>query len=160
MSMLTFERSPDTDATITALRGINELTSYDTLAKRAGLRVHRLKAVLTSARRALRAEKMLFGIERGIGVRRMADLDKVKKSEDTKKRMSRTAKRGIKELETIEHFELLQPTDQLVVTTNRTIFHLTRQQLSVKAVPPPPPNAKVDTAGLVQNLVEANRTGG
>jgi hypothetical protein len=155
--MLTFERSPDTEAAVVALRGINELTSYETLAKRAGLKVARLKGVLPSARRILRAEKMLFGIERGIGVRRMADLDKVRKSEDTKKRMSRTAKRGIKELETIEHFELLAPPDQLVVTTNRTIFHLIQQQSGVKNAAIAAASPTAAPTGLAENLVKLGR---
>jgi hypothetical protein len=156
--MLNFERSPDTEAVIIALRGVNEEATYEGLAKQANLRLPRLKEVLPSARQILRREKILFGTITGVGVKRLADTDKVRKSEHNKKRMANAAKRGIKELDTIEHFELLIPIDQLTVTTNRTIFHLTRQQL--KAMPkaePPTTTTTESNANLAANLVKMVR---
>jgi hypothetical protein len=157
--MLNFERSPDTEAVIIALRGVNEEATYQGLAKQANMSLLRLKSVLRSARQILRREKILFGTITGVGVKRLADTDKVRKSEDNKKRMANAAKRGIKELDTIEHFELLIPIDQLTVTTNRTIFHLTRQQLKAmpKAEPVPASSTTASNADLAANLVKMVR---
>lgn len=138
---LTFERSEHTEAVVKILRKVNGEASYMTLASQSKLPVARLKSVLSSARRILKRDKILFGVVIGQGLKRLSDQDKVVKSESTKKRMARTADRGIKDLETIEQFERLSQTDQLKVTTNRTILNLTRQQLRVKAVPPPEPMA-------------------
>lgn len=147
-----FERSPDTDRVITALRGVNQEVTYGDLAKLASLSTPRTKAVLTSARRALRKEKILFGTIVGYGLKRLNDEDKVGKSEANKKRMMRAAGRAIKEIETIQAFDRLSPSNQVVVTTNRTIFAMTRQHLtaSPKAAPPQPTEApSTNTENLI-----------
>jgi hypothetical protein len=129
---LVFERSPDTDAAISVLRGINDEISYADAAKRAGLGTPRFKCVLASARRALRSEGILFGVIRGEGLRRLTDQDKVKKPEAFKKRVMRGAGRELKDLSTIADFGALGKTDQHSVTLNRTILNAMRQSASVK----------------------------
>lgn len=147
---LTFERSPDTDAVINVLRGINDEISYGDMARRAGLGTDRAKAVLRSARQALRADGILFGTIIGEGLRRLSDLDKVKKPEAFKKRVMRGAGRELKDLSTIADFPALSKTDQHSVTLNRTILGALRQSAAVKpekitpsASPQPMPNVSV-----------------
>lgn len=133
---LTFERSPDTDAVIIALRGCNDEISYKDLARQAGLTLMRTKSVLPSARRSIRAETgVLFGVVRGEGLRRLTDADKVKKPEAFKKRVVRGAGRELKDLGTI-NIEGLQKTDQHSVSINRTVLNAMRQQAMVKPEPP------------------------
>lgn len=129
---MTFERSPDTDAVILALRGCNNEISYRDLARQAGLSVGRAKQVLASARRALRADKILFGTIRGEGIRRLTDSDKVKKPEAFKRRVSRGAGRELKDLGTIANFGALEKVEQHSCTINRTVLNVLRQQARVK----------------------------
>jgi hypothetical protein len=149
-----FERSPDTDRIVKVLRGVNQEISYSDIAKQAQLSVLRTKQVLGSARRILRnSEKLMFGTVIGWGIKRLSDDDKVRKSGDNRKRLARTAGRALKELDTIQAFDRLPATDQLVVTTNRTIFTLSRQQLlgaSPIARPATPNAAEPNTRKLVR----------
>ena len=152
---LTFERSPDTDAVISVLRGVNEEISYADAAKRAGLAVPRMKSVLLSARRALRSEGILFGTIIGEGLRRMTDADKVKKPEAFKKRVMRGAGRELKDLETIADFSALPKTSQHSVTLNRTILNAMRQSAAVKPDKIAPQHAPAripDTAALISRI--------
>lgn len=133
---MNFERSPQTDAIVSILRQVNDDISYVDLALRSNLPVSRTKELLGSARRILRRQKIMFGTILGEGLKRLGDTDKVRKSEDNKKRMARAAGRAIRELDTIEAFERLSNSDQLIVTTNRTILNLTRGQLMTKPTMP------------------------
>jgi hypothetical protein len=128
---MTFERSPDTDAVILALRGCNNEISYRDLARQSGLTLGRAKQVLGSARRALRSDKILFGIIRGEGLRRLTDSDKVKKPEAFKKRVFRGAGRELKDLSTIANFGALEKSEQNSCTINRTVLNVLRQQARV-----------------------------
>jgi hypothetical protein len=143
---LNFTRSPQTEAIVKALRGVNGEISYKTLASAADVTVTRCKTLLASARRVLLKEKIAFGTVHGFGLRRMGDGDKVIKSEADKKKMGRVAKRGIKNLASIEAFDRLEPRQQLVVSTNRTIFALTWDHTQTKPQPQDPPPAAPETS--------------
>jgi hypothetical protein len=147
---LTFERSPDTDAVIVALRGCNDEISYADLARQAGLTLSRAKSVLPSARRAIRAETgVLFGVVRGEGLRRLTDADKVKKPEAFKKRVVRGAGRELKDLGTI-NVAGLQKSEQHSVTINRTVLNAMRQQAMVKPEPPKEKTAPQPMANIAR----------
>jgi hypothetical protein len=128
---LTFERSPDTDAVINVLRGVNAEISYQEIAKRSGLGLPRMKSVLTSARRTLRSEGILFGTIIGEGVKRLTDQDLVRKPEAFKKRVMRGAGRELKDLGII-NYDALSKLDQHSTTINRTILSAIRQSAAVK----------------------------
>ena len=132
---LTFERSPDTEAVIVALRGCNNEISYRDLARQSGLSLGRAKQVLASARRVIRSEGVLFGVIRGEGLRRPTDSDKVKKPEAFKKRVYRGAGRELKDLSTIANFGALEKVEQHSCTINRTVLNVLRQQANVKPEP-------------------------
>lgn len=154
---LSFERSPDTDAVIVALRGCNDEISYTALAQQAGLSLARTKSVLRSARNALRAEsRILFGTIVGEGLKRLSDQDKVRKPEAFKKRVLRGAGREIRDLATISSFEQLSKTDQHSVTTNRTVLNVLRQQAMVRPEPQKTQMAPQPMAN-VSRLVPAKR---
>jgi hypothetical protein len=70
------------------------------------------------------------------GIRRLGDVDKAHKTESVKKRISRAAKREIKDLQTIERFELLPNIEQLMVSTNRVVLHAIAQQAGVRPKAP------------------------
>ena len=129
---MNFERSPDTDAVINVLRGVNSEISYKDAAQRSGLGIVRLKQVLRSARNALRSDGIIFGTIIGEGLRRLTDTDKVRKPEAFKKRVMRGAGRELKDLATINDFGALSKTDQHSATLNRTILHALRQSAAVK----------------------------
>lgn len=144
-SNINFTRTPETDAVVKVLHGVNGEISYQTLAMSAGLTIPRLKTLLGSARRILLKEKIAFGTIQSFGLRRLGDSDKVAKSEDDKKKMGRVAKRGIKNLASLEAFDRLEPREQLTVTTNRTIFSLTIDHSVTKPKPQEQPTAAPET---------------
>lgn len=126
--MATFERSADTDKIIEVLRGVNDEITYSELASRTRLSRTRCKQLLRTARKALMKDKIVFGVEIGVGLARLADGDKVHLAARRKRHIGREAHRGIKEIETIEQFDKLSGADQIMATTNRTIFSLMKQQ--------------------------------
>lgn len=135
---LIFERSPDTNAVAVVLRGCNDEITYQQLAKQSGLDLLRMKSVLHSARKIVRNEHgILFGTIIGEGLRRLTDVDKVKKPESFKKRVFRAAGRELKDQETIADFEALSKADQHRVSTNRIVLSALRQQAAVRPEPPP-----------------------
>lgn len=123
---LSFERSAATDAVIRVLRAVNGDITYADIATRAKLPLTVTKTALHSARRILRREKILFGTEIGIGLKRLGDTEKVQLSQTHRHRLGKASGRALKDLTTIENFEALSNVDQLQVTTNRTIFELIR----------------------------------
>lgn len=129
---MTFERSADTESVVTTLRGVNLEISYRQLAQQADLSPKRTMSVLASARRILENEGILFGVNRGVGLRRLSDTDKVKQPEDFKKRVFRGAGRALKRLGTISSFENLSQPDRHSVVTNKTILNVIRSQAQVK----------------------------
>lgn len=153
---LTFERSPDTDAVIAALRGCNNEISYRDLARQSGLSFGRTKQVLASARRALRADKILFGTVRGEGLRRLTDSDIVKKPEAFKKRVFRGAGRELKDQSMIANFGGLEKVEQHTSTINRTVLNAMRAQANVKAEAPKVKTAPQPMANVAQ-LIQAKK---
>jgi hypothetical protein len=154
---MSFERSADTDSVIIALRGCNNEVSYRDLANQAGLTLQRTKQVLASARRVLRADNgVLFGVIRGVGLRRLTDVDKVKKPEAFKKRVFRGAGREIKDLGTISDFGGLSKADQHSVSTNRTVLNVLRHQSNVKPEPPKATTAKQPMPDIAK-LISMNK---
>lgn len=145
---MTFERSPDTDAVVIALRGANLEIAYQSIAQQTGLPLKRVMGVTTSARRILENEGVLFGAVRGVGLRRLSDLDKVKQPEDFKKRVFRGAGRALKRLDTISNFEDLSQTDRHSVVTNKTVLNVIRSQAHVKPEVPKPKTAPQPMANV------------
>jgi hypothetical protein len=145
-----FERSPDTDAVISVLRGCNNEIDYRDIARQSGLAVGRAKQVLASARRALRSERILFGSIRGVGLRRLTDGDIVKKPEAFKKRTFRAAGREIKDQGLIANFGALLKSQQHISTTNLTLLNVIRQQANVKVEAPKEKTAPAPAANVAQ----------
>jgi hypothetical protein len=141
---MTFERSVITDKLVQILRGTNDEVSYKSLANQVDVPIGLVKSTLASARRILTKEKILFGAIRGIGLKRLADIDKSAQSDYDKKRLRRASSRYNKKLDTIEDFNRLPNIEQLRVTTNRTIFSLIHAQTHTSTSPPRSPTTPPD----------------
>lgn len=139
---LNFERSFLTETAVFILRGVNDEITYQGLAHRAGVTIERIKTVIPSARRILQNEKIIFGVITGVGLKRLGEADKARKTEVVKQKIARAAGRGEKEAAMID-MEKLPSSDQLMVTTNRTIFHAIRRHALVKADPPSTDTSKI-----------------
>src|SRR5262245_28711617 len=114
------ERSPDTEAVITVLAGVNDEISYGELARRAKLSVKRTKEVLASARRHLWKRHVLFGVIRGVGLKRLDAKGTLRDSDDTKKKLYRGSRRGIRKMDTAnERLHELTPSEQVQFSINR-----------------------------------------
>lgn len=120
---LIFERSLATEATVVVLRGVNDEITYDEGARRAELPRSTFIAVLPSAQRILERENIVFGRIKGIGLRRLSESERAKKTEADKKKLMRASSRAGKHAAQIDMTKLA-PREQLMVTTNRTIFSL------------------------------------
>ncbi len=137
-----FERSADTDLIVNLLRKVNGEIEYTQIAKMTGLAMPRVKDLLRSARKILRRENILFGTIIGVGLKRLSDLDKARKTESVKKRIAQTATRELKDLATIEHEQAMPLREQLMVTTNRTVLTVIQGQARIKAAAPDPQAAQ------------------
>lgn len=157
--MLNFQRSSDTEAIATALRGVNSEISYLALANQAALTVDRLKSLLPSARRSLQRERILFGVITGVGLRRLGEMEKVELSTAAIRKTSRAAKRGVKILDTITNFEQLPPTQQVTASINRTCLHATIRECTVSVRAPTKTVAVTDSmiADNVSRLVKKHQ---
>jgi len=148
----TFKRSADTDALMLALAGINNDVSYKLLAQQADLPVSRTKQLLPSARRALlRERKIVFGVLRGYGLKRLDESEKIDASDDVKKRIRRAAGRGLRVLGAFNFAEATSNRDRVRHSTNTTIMTLIRSQTTAlkEQQPEPKPQATApDTSKL------------
>jgi hypothetical protein len=154
---MNFERSLLTETIISFLRGVNDEITYVAIAQHAGVTVKRMKSSLPSARRALERENIEFAPIHGLALRRMNEIAKAHKSEAYKQRISRAAYRAEKHAAAID-LERLPPSDQVMVTINRTTFSAIRRQAQAKveAVEVPKVEApSTDTSNLV-NLIKNN----
>lgn len=134
---MNFERAADTESVIVALRGCNDEISYRSLANQTSLTVERTKQVLASARRVLVNEKIMFGVVRGEGLRRLTDNDIVDLPPSFHKRVFKGAGRQLKYQGCINDFAALGKAKQHTQTINLTILNALRRQANVKAEPPP-----------------------
>lgn len=133
-----FKRSQLTETVIGVLRGVNDEISYSELAKRAKVSVPDVKKVISSAKKVLMDEKILFESIVGYGLERLTDSGKILRSEKNKKRLKSGSKRSIKELNTIHNYNELSHDDQIKATINRTLFELIlREPEPVKEEPQP-----------------------
>ncbi len=149
---MSFERSEDTSALVEALRKVNGAIEYSGLVQLTGLPLRRVKSVLPSARRVLLREKILFGTIRGYGLQRLSDVEKARTTEAVKSKIRRAAGKGLKALDTIEHFEAMPNIDQLVVTTNKTVLQLIQSQTMTpvpKSEPARAPQAVANVSELI-----------
>lgn len=154
-----FERSALTETIVSILRGVNSEISYQTLANGTRVSIEQIKKSLPSAQRILAGEGILFGRVTGFGLRRLTDQDTARKSEQRKRRMFNQGKYGLKELGTIKEFERLSSADQLLVTTNRTVFSLTLKELSRPMQAPPEPKADPPLPSA-ENLINLHKSKG
>ena len=108
------EKSSDTkilESVLSEMK-IGDFISYEQLSKSIGRDVRKFAiGALQTARLAMqRDHKMVFGVDRGSGLRRLNDEQIVDASELGRRKLQRTAKREIKKLETVEFDKLTEPT--------------------------------------------------
>ena len=156
MRPATFERSPDTDAVVVALRGANREISYKSIAQQTGMAMRRVMGILGSARRILEKEGILFGTIRGEGLRRLTDSDIVKLPASFHKRTARGAKRELKRQDCYTNFEDLPQTERHTatlarITLNAVLATVTTKPEASKPKAAPQPMANVaDITRLVK----------
>jgi hypothetical protein len=136
MPKLTFEISEDARLLSQCLlkTGEGELLQYASLSKAIGKPVISVRGALQTARRhALREEGFVFGVVRGIGLKRLTDEEKVAATAAHRKYLRNKAGRAAKDLNTINH-ALLSTTMQLRATAEMSIFLTMKSLVSDRAV--------------------------
>lgn len=128
---LIFEQSEKTLACIKVLRGVNYEVSYDALSQVVGFPVVGSTPALQSARKHLeKFENIVFECIYSEGLRRLDDSSKVRSTARHARQISRTARRGMKRLATVDSFEKLSPSDQLAATLRNTQFQFVRSAMT------------------------------
>jgi ribosomal protein L30/L7E len=150
-----FQKSDLTQKTHDLLIGVNGEVSYATLASHVGLAefTPRLRSAVISARRSLEREHgIVFETVRGLGLRRLADIDVVRSTNAIRQSIHRKAKSGILRLGAVRNFADLPPQEQAQATINQTIFAMAQgaSALAPKAPAAPVPPATTDAAALRQ----------
>jgi len=154
------DRSPDTQAVVDVLRGVNGEILYKDLARRASLSLARTKSVLTNARRILQGDNILFGTMTGIGLKRLTDEDKVRLPRNDFKKLKRAARRARKKSETIDNFDQLSLVNQTQVTTDRYLFSLIEGQAESQLKPAAPstkPVVEAPEMPTAENLIRLKK---
>jgi hypothetical protein len=113
---------------------IGKLLTYDDLSKVIDKPIVAARGSLQTARRhALREEGFVFGVERGIGIRRLTDDEKIAATVSQRTSIRNKAGRAAKELSTVDR-ECLSASRQLMATATMSIFLAIKAHVSDKSV--------------------------
>lgn len=148
-----FQKSDLTQRLYELLRTVNGTIEYETINATLGLPLDDYRAALNSARRSLeKEEKIVFAVERGVGLRRLTDQEKVWSTNQIRQSIHRKARTGSRRVDTVADFTSLPPADQITATINRTIFAVVEDQSKASSRPvtkPAAPSPVPDLARLV-----------
>jgi hypothetical protein len=136
MTRLTFEMSEDARLLSQSLLKAEQgsLLKYEQLSEIIGKPITSARAALQTARRyALREEGIVFGVERGIGIRRLNDDEIVAASVAQRKFLRNKARRAAKELSAAD-YRMLTAAKQLMATATMSIFLTIKATVSDRAV--------------------------
>ena len=136
MTKLTFEMSEDarllSQFLLKAREG--ELLTYKSMSNIIGKPIASVRGALqTSRRHALREEGFVFGVERGVGIKRLTDDEKVAATAMHRKYIGNKAKRAAMELNTVDR-QALSASKQLIATATMSIFLAIKSHISDRAV--------------------------
>lgn len=124
-----FERSPKTLTILDALRGCNRDISWSAIAQAAGEPLAEIRQTIINARRYLeRDEGIVFETIRGFGLRRLTDAEKVESAKTFRRKIRRTAVRGVTRIDAVRDMGALSNADQLAATIQRTIFQAVQRE--------------------------------
>lgn len=120
-----FQMSPDTRLLRQTMAkvSVGQTVTYETLSAAISKPVSSSSAALQSARNSLlRKEHMVFGVIRGVGLKRLDDTDIVNASEQDVVGMRRKAKRAVRKLTSISDYNALPPEKRLAHTARVSVF--------------------------------------
>lgn len=109
------ELSADTRFLIAALErvGVGEIVAYATLSEAVGRNVQReARGCLSTARRHLLDDKAVFEAVAGVGLKRLADQDKIGVADAAMRHIRNTSRTAVKKLEAVEDFAALPADSQ------------------------------------------------
>lgn len=150
-----FQKSDLTQSIHDLLAKVNGHITYDAISRHVGLPLSAFRAALNSARRALEREHgTVFAVERGLGLRRLDDAEKVRSTHQMRQAITRKAKRGIRRLDAVQNYNALPLQEQTLATINRTVFQAAHDaaKLASGATTPAEAAPVPDVAKLVQAL--------
>jgi hypothetical protein len=136
VSRLTFEMKEDARLLSQRLlkSEVAELLKYDDLTKVIGKPITASRGALQTARRhALREEGFVFGVERGVGIRRLTPDEIVAASVAQRKFIRNKASRAAKELNAAD-YQMLSASKQLMATATMSIFLAIKSHVSDRSV--------------------------
>jgi hypothetical protein len=113
---------------------VAQLMKYDELSKIIGKPIASARGALQTARRhALREEGIVFGVERGVGIRRLNADEIVSASVSQRRFIRNKASRAAKELNAAD-YAMLSASAQLMATATMSIFLAIKSHVSDRSV--------------------------
>lgn len=104
------EKSVDTKVieALLAEAVVGQVITYEEMSKAIGrdVRQHALSSLVTARRSLEKDKRIVFGVERNVGLKRLNDVEIVSTAESSRRHMQRTAKRSLTKLATV-NFENL-----------------------------------------------------
>lgn len=126
-----FSRSPLTERICNALRGCNDSISWQSLETAAGRPLDQVRGTILNARKYLeRDEGIVFASVRGFGLRRLRDDEKIASAVHFKRKIRRTAIRGIVRIDAVRDMASLPNADQLAATLHSAVFRAVQRETS------------------------------
>ncbi len=114
---------------------VGDFISYAALSEAVSCKVEASFGALTTARRrAMRHDRMLFGVVIGVGLKRLADVEIVAQSSSDTRKLRRHARRSAERLTKVEHFDKMPPSAQLEHTARLSIFLAVTDMASERTV--------------------------
>ena len=109
---MNFQKSADTKILESVLgeANVGDLITYETMSKSIGrdVRLFALPSLRSARQGLLKTKQIVFGVENGVGYRRLDDSQIVDSTEADRRRMKRAANRSIRKLSVVD-FDNLTP---------------------------------------------------
>lgn len=107
---MNFEKSQDTKILegVLAEAAIGQMITYEELSKAIGrdVREHSLSSLVSARRGLMKEKRYVFGVERNVGLRRLADEQIVDSTEADRRKVQRAARRSIQKLSVVDFDQL------------------------------------------------------
>lgn len=104
------EKSADTKVLENLLSeaSVGQLVAYEEMSKAIGrdVRMHALSSLRTARQGLLKEKGLVFGVERGVGLKRLDDIGIVASTESDRRKMQRVAKRSLRKLAVVNFDKL------------------------------------------------------
>lgn len=113
---------------------VGDIASYAEMSRDLGFKVHGGLPALQSARRALLRDDVVFDAVRGVGIKRLSEVEILKSTDSEIRAIRNKARKGTRKLAAIDNFEDLSSRDQITYLTKTAAFAVIEEVGSEKGI--------------------------